>query len=192
MPHGVFNSVRDIPFEELRRLGFKTVIFDKDNTLTDHDSDEISTDIFKRLTQVKDIFGRDNLAIFSNNLKVKDIRHKGSYLQDFEVISQYAVHKKPFSYPEIERLFRDRRGRHIKKEEVIIVGDRLLTDICLANINQMLGLYVLPWDTVNEQPEIKVSRAVENFVWSNMMRNRLRKHSNEEVNKLLHPINNRK
>ena len=40
-PHVVAESILDIDFEGLKREGFRHVVFDKDNTLTDHDVDLI-------------------------------------------------------------------------------------------------------------------------------------------------------
>jgi predicted HAD superfamily phosphohydrolase YqeG len=41
-PHIIAESILDVDFQGLKNLGFQYVVFDKDNTLTDHDVHEIT------------------------------------------------------------------------------------------------------------------------------------------------------
>lgn len=70
-PHIVAESILDIDFEGLKREGFRHVVFDKDNTLTDHDVNLIKHPEFhEKILEVEKIFGKDNIAVFTNNLVV--------------------------------------------------------------------------------------------------------------------------
>lgn len=72
----------------------------------------------------------------------------------------------------------------IEGRQTIIVGDRLMTDMCLGHRLNGLSIYVRPWNTDTEQRNIAVSRCLENFVWRSMMKCELSRHDNATVNDL--------
>lgn len=101
-PHVIAKTVLDIDFAGLKEEGFKHVVFDKDNTLTDHDVDVITNDeIFKKVEEVRTLFGEENVAIFTNNLDVKEVENC-----NLEVI--HGTIKKPNAGPTVTVFFNER------------------------------------------------------------------------------------
>lgn len=189
-PHLVYNSVKDIPFETLKSGGFEFVVFDKDNTLTDHEKIEVKHDLTDSLLHAQKVFGKSNVALFSNNLKSDRIVYKGQpgHGNVLQFINSEKSHKKPFCEEEILRFLR------VDKKEgnkVVIIGDRLLTDMVLANRIGGLGILVLPWDLESEQPGIQASRRFESFIWSSLFSNSIKKHPNPAVQKLAEGLDRR-
>jgi phosphatidylglycerophosphatase GEP4 len=48
--------------------------------------------------------------------------------------------------------------------EVVVVGDRYLTDVAFANLNGMLSVRVQPFDTRGESSAVRTSRKIEEFL----------------------------
>lgn len=66
LPHVAVPDIRYIDWPELRRRGFKGVVFDKDNTLTAPYSLKLWGPLAPSLEQCKSVFG-PNIAVFSNS-----------------------------------------------------------------------------------------------------------------------------
>ena len=169
-PHIIANTMVDVDFQALKDEGFDYVVFDKDNTLTDHDVDVIENEeISKKLTTVIEIFGKDNVAIFTNNLEVKEVDNC-----PLEVI--HGTIKKPHAGPTVTIFFNDRFQKlesfcstFFSGKKCIFVGDRLLTDVAQAHNLGGLGIWVKPWDLEHEQKSLKMARAYEYTIWKYFM-----------------------
>lgn len=170
-PHLVYTTIGSVPFDKLKSAGFKHIIFDKDNTLTNHDLSDVRSDLVPVLDNTISLFGSENVWVFSNNRKAT-ISHGVSMLNH----SHYL--KKPLCG---SQLLTDLR---IDGSRTVIVGDRLMTDMCLAHTIGGLGVYVKPWDLETEQSKIRVSRLVENVVWSKLMKHELKVHDNDAIREL--------
>lgn len=66
LPHVSVKDIRYIDWEELKRKGFKGVVFDKDNTLTAPYSLAIWPPLRSSIDRCKAVFGHD-IAVFSNS-----------------------------------------------------------------------------------------------------------------------------
>lgn len=150
-PHIVANTVLDIDFQGLKQEGFKYVVFDKDNTLTDHYVNEITDQkIYDKVEQVREIFGGQNVAIFTNNLEVKEVKNC-----NLNVITGKV--KKPKADLTITAYFNtiftkenSPCNEFFNSSKCILVGDRLLTDMAQAHNMKGLGVWVKPWDLESE------------------------------------------
>ena len=176
----MYKSVEEIPFERLKAAGFAHVLFDKDNTLTEHDKLEVLPQFVPVLRSVQTLFGKQHVAIFSNNLKVRLVSI-GSRKADVPVLNREGGEKKPFILDTIQSHYRSTTGCEIDPAKLIVVGDRLLTDVFLGNRLGGLSILVLPLNLEPEQPGIRVARLLENFVWSRVFGSRSRVHVNKEV-----------
>ena len=67
-------DINQIRFKQLKQLGIKYLIYDKDNTITLPYSDEIYHKIKEPLKDSIEIFGLDNVAILSNSIGSSDDR----------------------------------------------------------------------------------------------------------------------
>ena len=170
-PHIIAESILDVDFQGLKNLGFQHVVFDKDNTLTDHDVHEITNQAFaSKIEEIRSIFGKDNVAIFTNNLLVRKVDNC-----DLEVI-QSSSKKKPFAEEPITLHFNDKFlkqnsycGKYFNPEKCIVVGDRLLTDVAQGHNMKGLSIWVQPWDLDYEQYFIKFPRTYEWTIWKYFM-----------------------
>ena len=66
MPHVAVPDIRYIDWAELKRRGFKGVVFDKDNTITAPYSLSLWPPLGSSVELCKSLFG-DNIAVFSNS-----------------------------------------------------------------------------------------------------------------------------
>lgn len=73
--------------------------------------------------------------------------------------------KKPFNFDSILNFFSKSNNdlKHINNYEIAIIGDRLMTDTMLANLNNGFSIYCLPLDEKHENYNIKVMRKIENI-----------------------------
>lgn len=169
-PHLVYNTIAHVPFPAIRDAGFTHVVFDKDNTLTDHDSSLVRPDLLPALEQVMAVFGEDKVAILSNNKK-STLQHRARLLDGG-----------PFSKP----FCSDRVAQTLNADpkKIVIVGDRLATDMTLGHLLGGLSVLVLPWNTEKEQAGLTAARLFENLVWRKFLGQRLAPHTNEVIKKL--------
>lgn len=66
IPHVSVPDIRYIDWAELKKSGFKGVVFDKDNTITVPYSLSLWAPLGSSIEQCKSLFG-DNIAVFSNS-----------------------------------------------------------------------------------------------------------------------------
>ncbi|MDO8481448.1 MAG: YqeG family HAD IIIA-type phosphatase [Nanoarchaeota archaeon] len=128
-PNESVKSINDIDFKKLKTQGFKAILIDKDNTLTAPYQTKISPLIKKGFQECKKTFGK-SVAIFSNHAGTAD---------DFDYATAKAIEKslgiavirhkkkKPAGMEEVEAFF------NCRPEEIIVIGDRLFTDIAFGN-----------------------------------------------------------
>lgn len=132
-PAFVFNSVTEITSAFLKQNGIKGLILDLDNTLTTHNNPRPPKHVIAWINSMKsaDI----PLVIVSNN-KYDRVRPFAQMLQ-VPFISEGA---KPLT----KGIERARKGLHLRRDEVGIIGDQIFTDILGANFKGMKTIYVYP------------------------------------------------
>lgn len=131
-PNMYQKSIHDIPYSKLKKLGIKCLVFDLDNTIALIDQQLITEDTKKLLTDLKKDF---RVVIISNNV-VKRVKSYADYL-DCDYVANAA---KPLSkgYRKISKKY------HLKKAEMCMIGDQLITDICGGNLYHMFTILVDP------------------------------------------------
>eukprot|EP01135_Chromosphaera_perkinsii_P006096 Nk52_evm2s396 gene=Nk52_evmTU2s396 len=149
VPHQRHRSVADIDFHELKRHGFKGVVFDKDNCLTPPYSDKLHPPLEKNLAVCKKLFGEENVLIFSNSGGSSDDHPE--YVRAARIEESVGVRvlkhgtKKPDGVDVMLKHFKMQSGKrssdgnpHIScPSELVMVGDRVLTDVVFGNSNKM-------------------------------------------------------
>ncbi|KAF0391232.1 HAD-superfamily phosphatase [Gigaspora margarita] len=156
VPHIIVDDIRDIKFELLKKKGIKALAFDKDNTLTAPYENEIYPPFNNAWQECKKQFGSENIIIISNsagtaddpdfqqakktedNLGVPVLRHKS---------------KKPDGGSELISHF-----AHYPPEKIVVIGDRLLTDVVFGNLNGMATIFTKR--IVSEQGDNKIASIV--------------------------------
>ena len=114
-------TIFDISYSKLKEQGIRCLVFDLDNTLglISHKSCPIETK--KLLKKLKKDF---IVVICSNNTK----RRLKPYLDDLEIDGVAWSMK-----PSIKGLFSIKLKYHLKRKEMCIIGDQIVTDILAGN-----------------------------------------------------------
>ena len=127
-----YNNIYDINYKKLKDDGIKSLIFDLDNTLgliSDGECPERTKELINELK--KDFF----IVICSNNSKSR----LKPYMEDLGV-DGVAWSMKPF----INGLVRIKRKYKLKKKEMVLIGDQLVTDIFAGNKFRIKTILVDP------------------------------------------------
>nr|WP_220185854.1 YqeG family HAD IIIA-type phosphatase [Paenactinomyces guangxiensis] len=153
IPNMYVQSIYTIDFHELQRRGIKSVIVDLDNTLVESTRPDATPRLIKWLDQVKHMGLQ--VMIVSNNTKTR--------------VSQFAaplnipyIHtaKKPLSQAFRKAL----KSMGTKKEETVVIGDQLLTDVLGGNRMGLFTILVVPVSDV-EGFFTRINRRIERFVF---------------------------
>ena len=124
IPKKVALSVYDIDYNELYASGKKIILFDLDNTLISYDEDLPSKKLIDLGTKLLQIGFK--VYIISNN-KGKRITN---FVRSFPVTGYKEKMKKPFAY-KIKKFLKESNYQNL--EEIVMIGDQILTDIVCAN-----------------------------------------------------------
>ncbi|KAK6917964.1 PGP phosphatase, mitochondrial/chloroplastic [Dillenia turbinata] len=159
LPHVAVADIRSIDWGELKRKGFKGVVFDKDNTLTAPYSLALWPSLGSSLEQCKSVFG-GNIAIFSNSAGLQEYDPDGSKAKLLEEalgikVIRHQVKKPAGTADDIERHF------GCESEKLVMVGDRRFTDIVFGNRNGFLTILTDPLTSVDEPLIVQQMRKVE-------------------------------
>ena len=140
------NSIFDINFNELSLLGVKAVLFDLDSTVMPSKSGKYPDKVLELFEELKKNF---TIAIISNNKKQNYIE-KVQALSDFKVIGRA---NKPS--PKVMREYV--KSINLTPKEVVVVGDRPLTDILAG---KLLGAKTVLVDSITKDTENLPTRFV--------------------------------
>ncbi|ETW01985.1 HAD phosphatase, family IIIA, variant 2 [Aphanomyces invadans] len=133
VPHLSVKDLNDIPFAQLHAMGFKGIVFDKDNTLTVPHAYEIVPHIQDALRNSQRIFGMDRVVVFSNSAGSSDDlpNFDGATRVESELKVNVLRHgvKKPRGIDEMQQALQ------VRPDELIMIGDRYSTDVLFGNSN---------------------------------------------------------
>jgi HAD superfamily phosphatase (TIGR01668 family) len=133
IPSQFVKKVSDIKPETLLEKNIKGIITDLDNTLVEWDRPEATPLLIEWLKSMKD--AGIQVVIVSNN---SEMRVK-SFADPLEIPFIYQA-RKPMG-----RAFRKAlKIMEVKKENVVVIGDQMLTDIFGGNLNKLHTILVLP------------------------------------------------
>ena len=173
------NHIRDINLLELKnKNNVKFIVFDKDNTIAYHKSNEIPNNEIKDiLNNFKENFGKENIAILSNTAGSKnDINYED--LKKIEENFQIKVIKHENKKPNVDKEILD----HFKikydsnsdsdynyRKNICYIGDRLFTDIILGKHMNGFTILVDPLNPYTDNFIIKVIRVLENKILNKLV-----------------------
>ncbi|MCI5773806.1 MAG: YqeG family HAD IIIA-type phosphatase [Erysipelotrichaceae bacterium] len=145
-------SYNDLDVQKLQNKKIKVLIVDIDNTLvasSGWDLDDQAKDFVARLKKMEII-----PVVISNNIN-KRVAHFAQILQ----IDYYAFSLKPLPW----RFYQLQKKYHVKKEEVMIMGDQLLTDVFFAKTS---GIKCILVDPLEDKDNIfgTVTRSIEKII----------------------------
>lgn len=121
IPHAYHASIFEIPYQKLKEQGIKSLFFDLDNTIIAYDEAELS---HKQIEFIKNLQKDFKVLILSNT----NFKRVSLALNQVDIpFIWYA--KKPLKFGFKKAL----RKLDSTKEETIIIGDQLMTDVFGAN-----------------------------------------------------------
>ncbi|KAL7000676.1 Phosphatidylglycerophosphate phosphatase 1, chloroplastic/mitochondrial [Sarracenia purpurea var. burkii] len=159
LPHISVPDIRYIDWAELKRSGFRGVIFDKDNTITAPYSLTLWAPLGSSLDRCKSVFGND-IAVFSNSAGLYEFDPDGMKARALEgaigiKVIRHRVKKPAGTADEIEEHFGCESSR------LLMVGDRPFTDIVYGNRNGFFTILTEPLSLAEEPSIVKEIRRLE-------------------------------
>lgn len=151
-PTYTIESVTKIPFVLLERDNIKGLIFDVDNTISTMGKG-ITTECFKWIKEAKSLGYK--ICILSNSLNYKKVK---KIMQDLDVFGLYFAKK-----PSTKGFEMALSLLELKKEEVIMIGDQIFTDVWGANRFGIKSILVKPLSK-KEGPFTLLKRPLENII----------------------------
>ena len=150
-PTKYYKNINEINYKELKKLGIKCLVFDLDNTLgsiVNSSCPKESIDLIKNLK--KDFL----VVICSNNTK----RRITPYLEELQIEGF------PWSFkPTTKGLRKIKNNYNLKKEEMCIIGDQLLTDVFSGKNYGIMTILVDPYNK-KDLTITKLNRIIENII----------------------------
>lgn len=131
-PNMYQKDIFNINYSKLKKIGIKCLIFDLDNTIALIDQQVITKDTKKLLLSLKKNF---KIIIISNNITSRVEKYANYLGCDF-----VANAMKPLSRSYIKI----RKKYNLKKEEMCMIGDQLVTDIYGGNRYNIFTILVDP------------------------------------------------
>jgi uncharacterized protein len=133
LPDEHVKSILDIHPEDLKKRGIKGIITDLDNTLVEWDRPNATPELIKWFEQIK----KHNIlvTIVSNN---NEIRVK-EFADPLQIPFIFQARK-----PLVRAFNKALSQMDIKKEEAVVIGDQLLTDVLGGNRSGFHTILVVP------------------------------------------------
>ncbi len=146
-------TIYEIDYDKLKNDGIKVIAFDLDSTVMKSKSGTFSAETLQLFDKLKNDF---NLLIISNNHNLEYIS-KAAKQVNFPVLANA---KKPRTG--VSKEFLNEHG--INHKEMVMVGDRPLTDILFG---KFLGCRTILVDSINwyeEKPIVRFARSLERII----------------------------
>ncbi|KAI0599133.1 mitochondrial PGP phosphatase [Biscogniauxia sp. FL1348] len=154
LPHATVSTFADLPtplgkvFEGRgRKADIKAIVLDKDDCFAYPDTNEIYPAYLDRFQQLRKEYPGNSLLIVSNTAGATSHDRNGMLAEELESVTGVSVlaHrvKKPGCRDEIMAHFRKHPEIGVTHpSQVAIIGDRLMTDMMLANMMGSWGLWI--------------------------------------------------
>ena len=152
MPDFAIEAVYDLTVESLKKHGIKAVLVDLDNTLIAWNNPDGTPEMKQWLHDVRDAGIR--IIVVSNNTKKRVKRAVEKFEIDYVCWSM-----KPFTWG-IDRALKE---FHFEKNEVVMVGDQLMTDIRASHRAGIRSILVKPL-VEHDSLKTQINRARERRV----------------------------
>ncbi|KAF9022288.1 HAD-superfamily phosphatase [Hymenopellis radicata] len=119
-------DIRQLDFPALKKAGYRGAVFDKDNCLTIPYKDELVPELNDAWKECKQVFGKQNILVVSNSA--------GTHLDGGGIQAEsVSYHLASYSCIKSIRQYYSSLDTPVRDDQLLIVGDRLFTDITLAN-----------------------------------------------------------
>ena len=149
-PTYIYEHVREIDLDEMKKRGVKAFLFDLDNTIMPPKTGFFPDEIQQWLDRVKQDF---KIAVVSNN-------HNLKYLEEVKKVSDFPIYFNA-AKPSTKIVKEVLNSFGITPEQAVMVGDRPLTDIWVGHRVNMITVLVDPLMKHQEHDIIKFLRKLE-------------------------------
>lgn len=151
VPHFYVKNISKIDPKKLKECGFIGLIFDKDNTLTAPCENKLYPAIQNSFEEYQSVFG-DNIIIMSNSAGTKDDKdYENAKLIGRNLGIKVLLHdqKKPSGINAVPEYF------NCNPSELVMFGDRIITDVVFGNRYGMLTVYTDPLTGKGDNTKIR-------------------------------------
>jgi HAD superfamily phosphatase (TIGR01668 family) len=149
IPHAYYATIFEIPYQKLKEQGIKSLFFDLDNTIIAYDEAELN---HKQIAFINDLKKDFKVLILSNT------NFKRVSLAVNKLDIPFIWHaKKPLKMGFNKAL----KMIDAKKEETMIIGDQLMTDVFGANRFGIRSILVASVKRKSDRKITKVNRIIE-------------------------------
>ncbi|MBI5975776.1 YqeG family HAD IIIA-type phosphatase [Staphylococcus canis] len=133
LPNQYVQSIYEINFDDLKKRQIKGVITDLDNTLVGWDEAEPTPKVKEWFKSLSDRGIKVTVVSNNNEKRVK------SFCQSLDVDYIFKARK-----PLGKSLRKATKQMRLKKEEVVVIGDQMMTDVFGGNRNGLYTIMVVP------------------------------------------------
>lgn len=161
IPYDCYKTVYDIDYNKLYEEGKRIILMDIDNTLIPYDVVSPEQKLIDLINQIINIGFR--IVFISNNHKRRVEPFARLFNSDY-VYSAWKPMKKGY-----KRALKFTKHKHIN--EIIAIGDQVMTDVLGANKVGIRCILVKPLKIVNEKWYTKLNRRVENRIIGKLKKN---------------------
>ena len=161
-PKNYVKTIYDIPYQKLKEENIRCLIFDLDNTIAYIDQKKVDLKTKKLFSKLKKDF---ILIIISNNYK-KRVKPYAEILHCDYV--SFAMKPLLHGYRKISKKY------NLKKEEMCMIGDQLVTDILVGNRYQINTILVDPLGK-KDMKITSFNRFIENKIFKYYEKNKIMK-----------------
>lgn len=152
IPNEFHDTVYEVDFETLYKEGKRLILSDLDNTLISYDEYVPTKENLEFLDRLKKI--GFEVILLSNNVPSRI----NKYCKDLDIIG-YANARKPLNIG-MRKAYKNASKKY-KKDEIIVMGDQLMTDIWGANRFATYSILVNPIKKKTEKWYTKINRRTE-------------------------------
>ncbi|KAI9293234.1 HAD-superfamily phosphatase [Neoconidiobolus thromboides FSU 785] len=139
-PKLIVENFAEINFHSLKQQGIKRLVFDKDNCITEPYCDDIYSKYTEHWKECLNTFGKDNVFILSNNIGTQSEDKEFKKADKLSLVYNVKVLKHIKKKPNLDDLTYSEIVQNHEPKEICMIGDRLFTDILLANKYQFYSI----------------------------------------------------
>lgn len=161
IPDYYYKCLEDIPYNKLYAEGIRLILTDLDNTLISYLEKEPTAALFEWKKQVEEL--GFEIILVSNSRKDR-VKHFAQLLD----LPYVKFAKKPLLFGMKKAL--KLASKPYKKEEIVEIGDQLLTDVFASKRLGVLTILVKAIDKKTEILPTKINRKLEKFVLNQIER----------------------
>lgn len=178
MAHVTVPDIRWVNWHALKAAGFKGCVFDKDNTLTEPYAVGVHETLEASLQDCMKAFD-GHVALLSNSAGLQEFDPKGEEAALMEKalgirVVRHITKKPAGDAADLEKHF------SCKAEELVMIGDRYLTDVVYGNRNGLLTIRPAPLTLEGEPSAVLLARRIEDHY--------VRKWTKQGIKAPKHPI----